>query len=386
MRVVFLEDVPNVAEAGDVRDVKNGYGRNYLFPRNLAVLATPDQLRRVDSLKKSAAQRQEGSEARAQELSEVLEGLTITISARSGPTGRLYGSVSAATVAEEVSKAIGHDIAGREIALQEPIKAVGAYQTSVRLSSEIAPAITVDVVEEVVEEKTPPRKRKAKAQPAKTKARAKKEAVPTEPEAETAAAVAEVAGEEPEAEAVAEVVETVTEEDAPVEEGATMVEAEAVAEVVETVTEEDAPVEEEATMVEAEAVAEVVETVTEEDAPIEERATMVEAEAVAEVMETVTEEDAPVEEGATMVEAEAVAEVMETVTEEETPVEEGATMVEAELPLKRPRLWKPLPRKPPRWRNQLRKPLRRKRGSRAPEPGWPKLKLHQSRKKSTRRA
>ena len=282
MRVVFLEDVPNVAEAGDVRDVKNGYGRNYLFPRNLAVLATPDQLRRVDSLKKSAAQRQEGSEARAQELSEVLEGLTITISARSGPTGRLYGSVSAATVAEEVSKAIGHDIAGREIALQEPIKAVGAYQTSVRLSSEIAPAITVDVVEEVVEEKTPPRKRKAKAQPAKTKARAKKEAVPTEPEAETAAAVAEVAGEEPEAEAVAEVVETVTEEEAPVEEGA-VVEAEAVAEVVETVTEEEAPVEEGAAMVEAEAVAEVVETVTEEEAPVEEGAAMVEAEAVAEV-------------------------------------------------------------------------------------------------------
>ncbi len=317
MRVVFLEDVPNVAEAGDVRDVKNGYGRNYLFPRNLAVLATPDQLRRVDSLKKSAAQRQEGSEARAQELSEVLEGLTITISARSGPTGRLYGSVSAATVAEEVSKAIGHDIAGREIALQEPIKAVGAYQTSVRLSSEIAPAITVDVVEEVVEEKTPPRKRKAKAQPAKTKARAKKEAVPTEPEAETAAAVAEVAGEEPEAEAVAEVVETVTEEEAPVEEGATMVEAEAVA--VETVTEEEAPVEERATMVEAEAVA--VETVTEEEAPVEEGAAMVEAEAVA--VETVTEEEAPVEEGATMVEAVAVETVTEEATEVEKPVQEA---------------------------------------------------------------
>ena len=182
MKVVFLENVPNVAEAGDVRDVKNGYGRNYLFPRDLAVLATPDHLRRVDSLKKSSAQRQEVSEARAQELNELLEGVTITISARTGPTGRLYGSVSAATVAEEVSKASGHDISSREIVLQEPIKAVGTYQTAVRLTPEIAPTITVDVVEEVVEEKAPPRKRKAKAQPTRAKARPKKAEATEEPE------------------------------------------------------------------------------------------------------------------------------------------------------------------------------------------------------------
>ena len=89
MRVIFLEEVENVAKTGDVKEVKNGFARNYLFPKDLAVLATPDQLRRVDALKRAEDLRQGISGARAAQLAPKLEGLTITIEARE----RAYGTV-----------------------------------------------------------------------------------------------------------------------------------------------------------------------------------------------------------------------------------------------------------------------------------------------------
>ena len=170
MKVIFLEDVPEVARAGDVRDVKNGYGRNHLFPKKLAVLATTDQLRRVQSLRKGAALQQEVSEERALELKDVLDGVTVTITARTGPTGRLYGSVSAAIVAREISKTTGHKIASGEIVLHEPIKSLGSHQIPIRLTPEISPTIVVDVVEEVMEEKPAPTRRKTRSKSTKDEA------------------------------------------------------------------------------------------------------------------------------------------------------------------------------------------------------------------------
>ena len=180
MRVVFIEDVPNVAVAGDVKEVKNGFARNFLFPKNMAVLATRDQLRRVDALKRESSQRLEGSEARAQVLSQELDGLTIMITARTGPTGRLYGSVSAATIASELSKVTGHKIAGREVVLEEPIKGLGTYQTPIRLTPEVESTITVEVVDEEEEAPAPKRKRKIRV------AASAVEAVPQEAETPSA--------------------------------------------------------------------------------------------------------------------------------------------------------------------------------------------------------
>ena len=111
------------------------------------MLATPDQLRRVDALKRAEALRHGISGARAAQLAPKLEGLTVIIEARSGPTGRLYGSVSSARVAEAVADATGEKIEARDLDLAESIKAVGDYQVTFRLAEEVEPVVTVQVVE-----------------------------------------------------------------------------------------------------------------------------------------------------------------------------------------------------------------------------------------------
>ena len=199
MRVIFLEEVENVANAGDVKEVKNGFARNYLFPKDLAVLATPDQLRRVDALKRAEDLRQGISGARAAQLAPKLEGLTITIEARSGPTGRLYGSVSSARVAEAVAEATGEKIEPRDINLAEPIKAVGDYQVTFRLAEEVEPVVTVQVVEAAPAKPTV--KRKARTPKRKETASVSAPAVEERTEA---VPVAEVEEEAPVAEAVEE--------------------------------------------------------------------------------------------------------------------------------------------------------------------------------------
>ena len=287
MRVIFLEEVENVANAGDVKEVKNGFARNYLFPKDLAVLATPDQLRRVDALKRAEDLRQGISGARAAKLAPKLEGLTVTIEARSGPTGRLYGSVSSARVAEAVAEATGEKIEPRDINLAEPIKAVGDYQVTFRLAEEVEPVVTVQVVEA------------APAKPAvKRKARTPKRK-------ETASVSAPAVVETTEAVPVAEV-----EEEAPVAEAAP------VAEVV-----EEAPV---AEVVEEASVAEVEEAPVaeiEEETPVAEVEEAPVAEAKEEPPVAEVEEEAPVAE---IEEETPVAEVEEAPVEEgETPVAEG---------------------------------------------------------------
>ena len=161
MRVIFLEEVENVAKAGDVREVKNGYARNYLFPKQLAVLATQDQMRRVEALRRAEALRQNNASARAAALAPKLEGVSVSLMARSGPTGRLYGSINASAVAKAVSEEVGEDIVARDVLLDEPIKAVGSYDVTLGLGAEVEPVVRVEVVE--AEPEKPKVKRKARA-------------------------------------------------------------------------------------------------------------------------------------------------------------------------------------------------------------------------------
>jgi len=151
MRVIFLKDVPDVANAGEVKEVADGYGRNFLLPRSLAVLASSSELKKLEAQRQAEAQQRSRSEAQVEAVAEGLQGLSLTLKARAGAQGRLYGSVTAADIAEEIQKLTGQEVDKRKIELEEPIRQLGVYEVAIRLSGGVNPRIRV-----IVEEETAP--------------------------------------------------------------------------------------------------------------------------------------------------------------------------------------------------------------------------------------
>ena len=151
MKVVFVQDVPNVAKAGEVKEVSDGYGRNFLIPRKLAVLASSSALKRAEAQREVEARQIVRSEARIEAVAERLEGLSVTLKARAGAQGRLYGSVTAADIAEEIQKLTGQEVDRRRIELEEPIRHLGNYEVTIRLSGGVSPKIRIVVEEETAQ-------------------------------------------------------------------------------------------------------------------------------------------------------------------------------------------------------------------------------------------
>jgi len=145
MKVLFLQDVVGTAYAGDIKDVKPGFARNFLLPQKLAVPATADQMNRVKGLQAAAAKRKDAAETDMKELGEKLNGATITIKARAGRNDRLYGSITNANVAEEVGKLAGRVIDRRRLVM-DPIRTLGTYTVPVKLFPGIEPKVKVAVV------------------------------------------------------------------------------------------------------------------------------------------------------------------------------------------------------------------------------------------------
>ncbi len=145
MKVIFLKDVPNVARAGDLKDVADGYGRNYLLPRKLALLATPSALKAAEVQVQKERERQQRVAAETGELAQQLEGLLVTFKAKVVEEDRLYGSIRDSDIADELSRLTGSEIERRKIELQEPIRQLGEYEVTVRLGTDSAPKIRVTV-------------------------------------------------------------------------------------------------------------------------------------------------------------------------------------------------------------------------------------------------
>jgi large subunit ribosomal protein L9 len=162
MKVVFIEDVPNVAELGEIKDVADGYGRNYLIPKKLAVLADARATQIVETRKKRKARIEAETEAEMRELAKQLEGLDIVIKAKAGTKDRLYGSITNADIAEEVSKSAGLEIDKRKIELEKPIHEIGSYDIPIRLTKDIIPKVKLSVIEEEKEEVKEKKESKAK--------------------------------------------------------------------------------------------------------------------------------------------------------------------------------------------------------------------------------
>ena len=148
MRVIFLEDVPGTADAGEVREVKNGFARNYLMPRKLAAPATPGQLQRINTIQKDAEQKRLKLSDDAKVVAEALDGQEITIEARVGPTGRLFGAVTSRHIADELNKLTDGSLDHRNVLLGAAIHDPGDYDVPVRLYREVTSQVKVHVVSE----------------------------------------------------------------------------------------------------------------------------------------------------------------------------------------------------------------------------------------------
>jgi large subunit ribosomal protein L9 len=145
MKVLFKKDVTDVAKAGQVKDVADGYARNFLIPRGLAVAATSSALKQVADLQALAARHAAEEEQAARELKGRLEAQPIVIEAKAGAQGRLYGSVTTADVATAIQKQIGASVERRDLEIADPVRQVGSYEVNAKLPRGVAATVTIDV-------------------------------------------------------------------------------------------------------------------------------------------------------------------------------------------------------------------------------------------------
>ena len=147
MKVIFLQDVPRVANAGEVKEVADGYGRNFLIPQKLAVMADPSTLNTLEAQIKKAASSQAQTEEELTDLAHQLDGREITLKAKVGAKEHLYGSITSADIAAELQNN-GLVVDKKKIEIAEPIRKLGSHEVAIRLARDAIPKIKVIVIEE----------------------------------------------------------------------------------------------------------------------------------------------------------------------------------------------------------------------------------------------
>jgi large subunit ribosomal protein L9 len=148
MQVLLLKDVDQLGQAGDVKKVSDGYARNFLLPRGLAVAATESAIRQAQKQREASIRRQAKALTEAQQFAQVLDGQMITFHARAGEADRLYGSITSASIAEALTAKVGREVDKRKIVLEEPIKELGTHAVTVHLAPEAEAKIIVVVARE----------------------------------------------------------------------------------------------------------------------------------------------------------------------------------------------------------------------------------------------
>ena len=187
MKVLLLKDVYKLGRAGDVKRVADGYGRNFLLPQGLAVLATPGAMKQAEHIRRTATVQRDRLNQELGSVAGRVDGLQLVFPAKAGETGKLYGSITTAMIAEAIQRETGAEIDRRQVDCQ-PVKALGLHTAHVRLTIDLVPAVTLLVHREG----EPPESALA-------------EAAPEAPESEFAELAAELEAEgEAEAEADAE--------------------------------------------------------------------------------------------------------------------------------------------------------------------------------------
>src|SRR5262245_7706321 len=145
MKVLLNESLKNVGRAGEIKEVKDGYARNYLIPRGLATMATAATVKQAESQRQAEERREARNPSANQTLGNKLSASTITLRARVGEQGRLYGAITATDIATALTAEVGHEIDRRRVELEDPIRHRGEYKVPVRLARDIVPQVTVTV-------------------------------------------------------------------------------------------------------------------------------------------------------------------------------------------------------------------------------------------------
>lgn len=147
MKIILKEDIPALGYKDDVVEVKDGYGRNYLIPQGKAVIASPSALKVLAENQKQRAHKLAKIKADAEALAASLEGLSLTIGAKTSSTGTIFGSVNSIQIAEALEK-LGHNVDRKLIVIKEPVKEVGKYNAILKLHKDVSVEIPFEVVSE----------------------------------------------------------------------------------------------------------------------------------------------------------------------------------------------------------------------------------------------
>ncbi len=148
MKVILQQDVRGQGKKGQLIEASDGYARNYLLPRKLAVIATADNLNTMKLQEKAKQAKQAAEKAEAQALAEKLKGCTVRITAKAGAGGRLFGSITTKEIAEGLKAQFGIDLPKSKLVQDEPIKAFGGYELKARLGYEVTGTVKVVVAED----------------------------------------------------------------------------------------------------------------------------------------------------------------------------------------------------------------------------------------------
>ncbi len=156
MKVVLLQDIPTLGLSGEIKNVANGYGRNYLLPNRFAALATASIIKQTEVKRQEAAVRRLKLDEDMKQLAQRIENVTVELKAKAGLEEHLYGSITNADIARELSKVVGVEIDRKKVTLTKPIRQLGSYDINIRFAVNIAARIKVIIHPE--EEATPAEK------------------------------------------------------------------------------------------------------------------------------------------------------------------------------------------------------------------------------------
>jgi large subunit ribosomal protein L9 len=147
-KVILTQDVEHLGAAGTVQTVKEGFARNYLLPKKLAAIATPGTIKQVQERQAASERRVRKQEEELRSLGDRIAATTLRFTARVGEQGRLFGSITAAEIADELTRTVGEEVDRRKVALDEPIRTIGTHKVPIRLVGRLVPEVTVIVTGE----------------------------------------------------------------------------------------------------------------------------------------------------------------------------------------------------------------------------------------------